>query len=156
MFLLMYIHTTYVNQWELKTHGINQVHDNVESNVGNQNEVHPLRKFGFSKLDGEEYCDNRQNVRCISSANMKYDGNLLILLNLPENSRELTRANAASWTMVDFCFRDVVFKNWKRFRMPGLLEFCLSLPEKGTDRLEEAKSCGNCSQDRVWTVNLGQ
>lgn len=45
------------------------MNDDVESDVGHQNEVHPLGKFCLSKFHREEYRDNGQNMCNISPAN---------------------------------------------------------------------------------------
>lgn len=38
------------------------MHDNVESDVGHEYEVHPVGQLGFAKLHREENRHNRQNV----------------------------------------------------------------------------------------------
>lgn len=49
------------------------MHDNMKDNICHQNEVHPLWKFSFSKLDSEEYRNDGENMRDISSKPKKYN-----------------------------------------------------------------------------------
>lgn len=41
----------------------------MKSNIGNNNEIHPVREFSFSQFNREEYRNYCQNVSNISTVN---------------------------------------------------------------------------------------